>query len=150
MLITLALTPLRKLFGLSSAMRYRRMIGLYAFFYAALHIVSYTVIDQGLDWNELWKDLIKRQYITVGMITFLLLLPLAVTSTKGWIKRLGGPRWNTLHKLVYPATILAIVHYTMMIKADFLLPGIHAAILAFLLGLRLYWRAARKAKRRRA
>jgi len=137
LLLVLAITPVRKLTGWNSLARFRRMIGLYAFFYAFLHITSYVALDQFFDWTEIWTDIIKRTYITVGMACLLMLLPLTITSTNGMIKRLGGKRWRALHKLVYPAGIAACLHYFMMVKADIREPLIYAAILAVLLGYRL-------------
>ncbi len=137
LILGLAITPVRKLTGLNVLARYRRMIGLYAFFYAALHILNYIAIDQFFDWFEIWTDIIKRTYITVGMITFLLLLPLAVTSTNGMVKRLGGANWRKLHRLVYIAVPLACFHFAMMIKADLREPAVYALIVAVLLLLRL-------------
>lgn len=137
LLITLAITPLRQLTGFNPLIRFRRMLGLYAFFYATLHITNYVVLDQFFYWPEIWADIIKRPYITIGMVTFMLLLPLAITSTNKMIKRLGGKRWQRLHRLVYPAAIGAVLHYTMMVKADLHEPLLYAAILAGLLGIRI-------------
>jgi len=137
LLLVLAITPLRKLTGWNQLARFRRMIGLYAFFYAALHVTSYVVLDQFFDWQTIWADIVKRTYITVGMACILMLLPLAITSTNGMIKRLGGKRWKALHTLVYPAGIAACLHYFMMVKADIREPLIYGAILAVLLGYRL-------------
>jgi sulfoxide reductase heme-binding subunit YedZ len=143
LLLTLAIAPLRILTGSAAPMRFRRMLGLFAFFYAVLHLASYVGLDQFFAWGEIWADIVKRTFITVGMLAFLLLIPLAITSTKGWIKRLGARRWQRLHRLVYPAAILACLHYVMMVKADLREPLIHAGILALLLGLRLARRAPR-------
>lgn len=137
LLIALAVTPVRIVTGWSWLARFRRMLGLFAFFYAALHLSSYIGIDLFFDWAALWKDVVKRRYITVGMTAFLILLPLAATSTKGMIRRLGGRRWQRLHRLVYAAGVLAVMHHWMMVKADISLPALHAAILAVLLGIRV-------------
>ncbi|WP_142848758.1 protein-methionine-sulfoxide reductase heme-binding subunit MsrQ [Telmatospirillum sp. J64-1] len=136
LLIGLAVTPLRLLTGQARVMRYRRMLGLFAFFYAGLHLASYVVLDQFFDWAEIWADISERLYITLGMAAFLLLLPLALTSSAGMIKRLGAARWKRLHLLVYPAAVLAVIHYFLMIKADYTQPLLYACILALLFGLR--------------
>jgi sulfoxide reductase heme-binding subunit YedZ len=110
-LIALAVTPIRIMTRWNPIMRFRRMMGLFAFAYVVLHLTSYVALDQFFDWPAIWKDIIKRWYITVGMTAFVLLIPLAVTSTKGWIKRIGGKTWQNLHKLVYPAAILGVFHF---------------------------------------
>lgn len=137
LLASLAVTPVVQITGLSVVMRFRRMLGLFAFAYATLHIANYIVADQFFNWADIWADIIKRNYITVGMATFLILLPLALTSTKGMIKRLGGKRWRKLHRIIYLAGIGAVVHYTMMVKADLSQPVLHAAILFVLLAYRV-------------
>ena len=137
LLITLAVTPLRKLTNRAEIVQFRRMLGLFAFFYAAMHVTSYVVLDQFFDWTAIWKDIVKRTFITVGMACLLILLALAVTSTRGWIKRLKYARWKKLHRLVYAAGILAVIHYYMMIKAGFAEPLTYGAILAVLLILRI-------------
>jgi len=149
LLIALAVTPLAKLGRMPWVMRLRRMIGLYAFFYVTLHLSSYIAIDQGFDWLAVWKDIVKRVYITVGMVVFVLLLPLALTSTRGWIKRLGNRRWKRLHWLVYPAAIGGVIHFYMMVKLDVREPLIYAAILALLLGWRavVAWRKRHKKRK---
>jgi sulfoxide reductase heme-binding subunit YedZ len=136
LLISLAVTPLRAILGLPVLIRFRRMLGLFAFFYVTLHLSSYVGLDQFFAWGEIWADIVKRNYITVGMIAFALLVPLALTSTKSMIKRLGGRRWKKLHMLVYPAAILGVFHFLMMVKADIREPLIYAAVLAVLLGYR--------------
>lgn len=118
LLITLAVTPLRRLTGWHAMVRLRRMLGLFAFFYASLHAASYLVLDQFFDWPAVLADLLKRPYITVGMVTYLALVPLALTSTDRMIRRLGGRRWRRLHQLIYPATLGAVVHFYMLVKAD--------------------------------
>lgn len=137
LLITLTITPLRRLSGWGSLMRLRRMLGLYTFFYAALHLSSYIGLDQFFSWGEIAKDLLKRPFMSIGMVTFALLLPLAITSSNGWQRRLGGRRWRRLHRLVYPAAIGAVLHFIMMVKADLREPLLYAAILALLLSYRL-------------
>lgn len=137
-LIALAVTPVRILTGWSAIGRLRRMLGLYAFFYVFLHLSSYVGLDQFFFWSAIWQDIVKRVFITLGMAGFLMLLPLAITSTDKMVRRLGGRRWRRLHLLVYPAAILGVIHYFMMIKADYTEPAIYAAILTMLLGIRLY------------
>jgi len=142
LLLALAVTPVRGITGWTPLMRFRRMIGLFAFFYACMHLSSYIVLDQFFDWTEIWKDITKRNYITVGMVNFVFLASLAATSTKGMIKRLGAKRWINLHKLIYPAGILACIHFYMMRKGVQLEPIIYAAVCALLLGYRVvaYWK----------
>lgn len=137
LLLALAITPLSKLFGSVKPMMFRRMVGLFAFFYVCLHITSYVWLDMLFDWRELWADVMKRIYITVGFTAFLLLVPLAVTSTGGWIKRLGARRWRALHRLVYGIAVLAIVHFIMMRKGFQIEPLVYAGVLAVLLAVRL-------------
>jgi len=136
LLLTLTATPLRRLSGWGWPIRFRRMLGLYAFFYALLHLISYIVLDQFFYWPEIWADIIKRPYITVGMASFLLLIPLAATSTKKMIRRLGR-NWQRLHRLVYPIAIGAVVHNLMMPKVLSTEPLLYAAALALLLLLRV-------------
>jgi sulfoxide reductase heme-binding subunit YedZ len=135
-LVTLAVTPLHRLFGWSVFMRFRRMFGLFAFTFATLHLISYVGLDQFFDWSEIWADIVKRNFITTGMIAFLLLLPLAATSSNAMIRRLGGKRWQRLHRLIYPATVAVIIHFYMMVKADVREPLIYGVITAALLGCR--------------
>jgi len=137
LLFTLAITPLRRLFGWSRLVRHRRMIGLFAFFYGVLHFLTYFVLDQFFDWAEIGKDIFKRPYITVGFSAFVLLVPLAVTSSDGMIRRLGGKRWKALHRLVYVSATLAVLHFLWLVKADVREPAIYGGILAALLCLRL-------------
>lgn len=138
LLITLAVTPLRKLFGWKFLMRYRRMFGLFAFFYVCLHFSTYLVFDHFFDLGEIAKDIVKRPYITVGFTAFVLLIPLAVTSTNKMKKRLGK-RWQRLHQLVYVVAVCGILHYLWLVKADLLQPLMHAAILILLLGVRVWF-----------
>lgn len=139
LLITLTVTPLRRLSGWNWLIRLRRMLGLYAFFYALLHLCTYLWLDQFFDWPAIAKDIVKRPFITIGMLTFALLLPLATTSNAWAIRTLGGKRWQALHRLVYPLTMLAVLHYTWMVKADVRSPAIYALLLALLLGARAVW-----------
>jgi sulfoxide reductase heme-binding subunit YedZ len=138
LLITLAVTPLRRMFGWNSLLRFRRMFGLFAFFYATLHFLSYVWLDQFFAIDAIIKDVAKRLYITVGFTCFVLLIPLAVTSTNGMIRRLGARRWQRLHRLVYFIAIGGIVHYLWLVKSDLAQPLIYGAILAVLLGFRLW------------
>lgn len=135
LLATLAVTPLRKITGNNSLIRYRRMLGLFTFFYACLHFSTYLVLDQFFDWNEIVLDVAKRPYITVGFTAFTLLIPLAVTSTNKMVQRLGN-NWRKLHRLIYLIGALAIVHYLWLVKADLLPPIIYGVILCVLLVLR--------------
>lgn len=145
LLIALAVTPMRQVSGWAPVARLRRMLGLFAFFYVCLHLSSYLGLDLFFDWQALGKDIVKRRYITFGMIAFALLVPLALTSTDGMIRRLGGRRWRRLHMLVYPVAVLAVVHYWMMVKADIRQPALYAALLAVLLGYRVMARWRRRA-----
>lgn len=135
LLITLSLTPLRQLTGSGAWIQFRRMIGLYAFFYACLHLLSYVVLDQFFDWPAIIKDIIKHPYITLGFAAWLLLIPLAMTSTKGMMRRLGR-RWKSLHRLVYLIGILGVIHFAWLVKADYREPIIYGLILCLLLGMR--------------
>lgn len=143
LLITLTVTPLRRLSGWGALLRYRRMLGLFAFFYALLHLLSYLVLDQFFYWPEIWADILKRPYITVGMVTFLLLIPLAVTSTRGWIRRLGK-NWQRLHRLVYLCAAGGVLHFYMLVKADAREPLLYGLVLAILLMARIQPRGIRK------
>ena len=139
LLLTLTVTPLRKLTGWGWPLRLRRMLGLYTFFYALLHLSSYIVLDQFFYWPEIWADIIKRPYITIGMVSFLLLIPLAITSTNKWMRRLGR-NWQRLHKLIYPIAIGAVTHFYLMVKADVTEPVLYIACLIFLLPSRILQR----------
>jgi sulfoxide reductase heme-binding subunit YedZ len=140
LLITLAVTPLRKLSGWHALARLRRMLGLFCFFYAVLHLTSYLWFDQFFDWSEIAADILKRPFITVGMAAFVLLVPLAATSNNFAIRRLGGRRWQELHRTVYLIGILAMLHYSWLVKADQSQPLLYGGILAVLLGCRVFWR----------
>ena len=139
LLAGLAITPLRRLGTPGWLLRLRRMLGLYAFFYASVHLLIYLWLDQLFDWAAIVQDIIKRPFITVGMVAFALLLPLAITSTDGWLRRLKR-RWGQLHRLVYPLALLAVLHYLWLVKRDLTEPLLYAAVLAVLLGLRMWWR----------
>lgn len=138
LLITLAVTPLRRLTGQVWLIRFRRQLGLFAFFYACLHLTAYLWLDQFFDWRAIIEDIVKRPYLTVGFAALVLLVPLAITSTRGWIRRLGR-RWQTLHRAVYLIAILGVVHYLWLVKADLFEPAIYGVILAGLLAFRVPW-----------
>lgn len=144
LLLTLAVTPLRRLTGWNGAQRFRRMLGLFAFFYASLHFLVYLIFDQFFDLAAILADIAKRPYITVGFAAFVLLIPLAVTSTQRMIKRLGRS-WTRLHRLVYLIAVLGVLHYLWLVKADLREPLLYAAILGVLLGYRLWWWRMRRA-----
>jgi sulfoxide reductase heme-binding subunit YedZ len=135
--LSLAITPLRWLTKWNPLVLLRRMLGLFAFFYGTLHFMTYFILDQSLVFSGLWEDVLKRPYITVGFTAFLLLIPLALTSTQGWIRRLGGRRWNLLHRLVYISAMLGVLHYWWKVKVDVSSPALYALIVAVLLGGRL-------------
>jgi len=139
LLLTLAVTPLRRLTGWNVVIQYRRMLGLFAFFYATLHFLAYWAFDLTFAFSTMAADVIKRPFIAFGFTAFLLLIPLAVTSTKGWIRRLGR-RWTQLHSLIYPAAVLAAVHFALKVKVIAGDPVIYAAAVAALLGFRVFWR----------
>lgn len=143
LLMSLAVTPVCRLFKLKWPMLFRRMLGLWAFFYAVVHVTSYVWLDMLFDWPELWRDILDRQYITVGMIALLMLIPLAVTSTKRMVKRLGARRWQKLHRSVYTIAVLVILHFFMMRKGVQVEPLIYAGILLSLLLLRFKFRRSK-------
>jgi sulfoxide reductase heme-binding subunit YedZ len=143
LMLTLLVTPLRRLTGWNWLLRLRRMLGLYAFFYVCVHFSIYIWLDQFFDWQGIVKDIAKRPFITVGFAGFVLLIPLAVTSTNAMVRRLGSRRWQALHRLVYVIAILGVIHFWWLVKKDITEPLIFAAILAALLGVRAIW-AARK------
>ena len=135
--ITLAVTPVRQLLGVGALAKYRRSLGLFAFFYACVHVATWTWADMNFELPLMWKEIVKHKYILVGMLTFLLLVPLAATSTRGWIRRLGGKRWNRLHQLVYVAAVTGTVHYLWAVKKDTLFPVVYFVVFALLLGYRV-------------
>lgn len=150
-IITLAVTPLRRLTGWNELIKYRRMLGLFAFFYATLHLSAFIGLDMFFDVSDIVEDIVKHPYITIGMATWLLLLPLAITSTKGWVRRLGGRRWNKLHRLIYVAAITGTIHYLWAVKKDTFLPLVYLGIIAALLAWRVWaWRARRRVRTDRA
>jgi sulfoxide reductase heme-binding subunit YedZ len=136
--ITLSITPLRKLLKQPNLIRFRRMLGLFAFFYGFCHFAIYLTFDQVFDLHGIWADIAKRRYITVGFTAFVLMIPLAITSTAGWIRRLGGRRWSTLHRAIYFTAVLGVVHFWWLVKSDIHLPLEYAAVMAALLGWRIY------------
>jgi sulfoxide reductase heme-binding subunit YedZ len=150
LVLTLMISPLIKVTGWGWLIRYRRIFGLLAFLYIFLHLTIYFVLDVELSAALLVEDVAERLYITLGMIGFLLLVPLAITSTKGWIKRLGNKRWNALHWLIFPAVVLGMVHYYMAVKRDIREPLVYAIIFGLLFGYRLkQWRSSRVGGRSR-
>jgi sulfoxide reductase heme-binding subunit YedZ len=140
---TLAVTPLRKLLGVPGLIRFRRMIGLFAFFYACLHVLTYLWLDKLFDFPAMLKDVGRRPFITAGFAAFVCLVPLAVTSTAGWIRRLGGKRWRRLHSLVYVTAIAAVAHYFWLVKSDIRQPMLYGTLVALLLAWRVVSRAIR-------
>ena len=134
----LACTPLKITLKWTWPMRVRRMLGLFAFFYGLLHFVTYVAVDQGLDLDAIWKDIVKRKFMTVGFAALMTLVPLAVTSTNGWVRRIGFARWKRVHRLVYVAAGLGVIHFIWRVKADLREPLTFGAVIALLLVLRLY------------
>ena len=145
LILALAITPLRRL-GLANWVRWRRALGLLAFYYAVLHLTVYSVLDQGLDLGAIWADIVKRPYITVGMLAFTLLVPLALTSNAPMIRRLGGAAWQRLHRLVYLAATAAVVHFIMLEKSWSAELILYAGLTTALLAFRLFWRRAKSTK----
>jgi sulfoxide reductase heme-binding subunit YedZ len=137
LVITLAVTPLRRLLRLPELIRFRRMLGLFAFFYGSLHFLTYLWLDKFFDWRDMVKDIGKRPFITAGFLAFVLLVPLAITSTTGWIRRLGGRRWQLLHRLIYVSAIAGVVHYYWLVKSDVRKPVFYASLVAVLLAYRI-------------
>jgi sulfoxide reductase heme-binding subunit YedZ len=136
LVFTLTITPLRQLAHLPELIRFRRMLGLFAFFYACLHFTTYLWFDKLFDVHEIWKDVYKRPFITVGFVAFTLLIPLAITSTAGWIRRLGGRRWRILHRAIYISAVCGVIHYYWLVKSAVVKPLIYAT----LVGILLAWR----------
>ena len=136
--LTVAVTPLRKIFGINSLVKIRRMLGLFAFFYGALHLLTYVWFDRLFNFVSVGQDVVRRPFILAGMTAFVLMVPLAITSTNKMVKRLGGKSWARLHRLVYVAAIAGVVHFWMLVKSDIRLPLTFAFILLFLLGFRLF------------
>lgn len=143
LMITLAITPLRRLTGVSSLIRLRRMLGLFTFFQGFIHLTSYVWFDQSFLWDEIIKDVIKRPFITSGMIAFTLMIPLAITSTRKWIARLGGARWQKLHRAIYLSAIAGVIHYYFYEKSDIRFPLAYGVLAVVLLSFRV-WQAFRQ------
>lgn len=144
LLLTLAVTPARIVLRWNELARYRRMLGLFAFFYVSLHVTNYVAVDQFFDFSEIWVDVTKRLFMTAGMAGFVILLALALTSTDAMQKRLGGRRWRQLHRLVYGAAVLAVTHFYMMVKVDVTEPVIYGSMLTVLLGVRVWHRSRQR------
>jgi sulfoxide reductase heme-binding subunit YedZ len=143
LLITLSVTPLRKIFNQPKLVRYRRMLGLFAFFYVCLHFLTWFVLDKSFSLSDMWADVLKRRFITVGMLGLALLLPLAITSTAGWVRRLGFAKWQRLHRLIYFAALAGVIHYYWLVKSDVRLPLMYGAILTVLMLYRAFlWKQA--------
>ncbi|MBY0503267.1 MAG: sulfoxide reductase heme-binding subunit YedZ [Bryobacteraceae bacterium] len=138
LLVSLMITPLRRL-GFPTLIQYRRLLGLFAFFYICLHFAIWFLLDRGLDLGEMWSDVMKRRFITAGMLGLALMVPLAITSTKGWIRRLGK-RWQLLHRAVYVSAVAGVVHYYWLVKSDIRLPALYGGVLLVLFGARLWHR----------
>jgi len=134
---TLCITPFRKLFKLPDFIRFRRMLGLFAFFYVCLHFLTYLGPDQSFNLSGMWKDVAKLPFITVGFAAFVSLIPLAITSTAGWIRRIGGKRWQQLHRLIYFAAVCGVVHYYWLVKSDVRKPLFYGALVGILVLFRL-------------
>ena len=145
LLITLAMTPLRRLSGWTWPVRVRRMLGLFAFFYATLHLVTYLWLDQFFDWGAILQDIAKRPFVTVGMLGFAFLVPLAATSNQCMMKRLGK-NWKRLHQLAYVVPVLGVLHFLWLVKADIREPVIYATVLLALLGVRVWWQRSQRAR----
>jgi sulfoxide reductase heme-binding subunit YedZ len=144
LLITLCITPLRRLLRVPSLIQFRRMVGLFAFFYGCLHLTSYLWFDQSFDWREIWKDVYKRPFITAGFAAWLLMLPLALTSTAWAIRKLGGKRWQMLHRLIYLSALCGVIHFYWLVKSDVTRPLLYAAILLVLMLYRgVMWKIKR-------
>lgn len=137
LIITLCITPFRKLLHVPQLIRFRRMLGLFAFFYVCLHFSTWIWLDRFFNLSDMWADVLKRRFITVGFAGFVLLIPLAITSTKGWIRRLGGKRWQLLHRAIYLSAIAGVIHYYWQVKSDERKPLQYAAVVGALLAWRL-------------
>jgi sulfoxide reductase heme-binding subunit YedZ len=144
LMITLSVTPLRRITGYGPLIRLRRMLGLFAFFYTVLHLSTFVVLDHFFDFVSIIEDVTDRRFVTAGFTGFVLMIPLALTSTQAMVRRLGGRRWQALHRLVYASACAGVVHYLWLVKADLRPPLLYAAVLALLLGYRLWhsWRAS--------
>jgi sulfoxide reductase heme-binding subunit YedZ len=144
---TLAVTPARKLLKVPELIRFRRMLGLFAFFYGFLHFSTWIGLDKFFDWADMLADVRKRTFITAGFTGFVLMIPLALTSTAGWIRRLGGRRWLALHRLIYVTAVVGVVHYYWLVKSDVHKPLFYAALVTLLLALRVgFWLVGQRTK----
>ena len=139
LLCSLAVTPLRRLSNWAWLIRFRRLLGLFAFFYGTLHLIIYFALDREFDWSSTWADIMKRPFITMGMLSFILMVPLAITSTSWAIRKMGGSRWNALHKLVYVSGVAAIIHFWWKVKKDHTEPAFYGMILLVLFAARIVW-----------
>lgn len=150
LLMTLAVTPLRWITGWNPLVRFRRMLGLFAFFYGVLHLLTYVVLDKFFAWHEMLRDVMHRRFIMVGALALTALVPLALTSTAGMIRRMGGRAWQALHRLVYLSAVAGVVHYWWLVKADISRPRAYAVVLGALFGVRLVvaWRRRQQATAR--
>jgi sulfoxide reductase heme-binding subunit YedZ len=148
LVFTLAVTPLRKLLNMPDLIRFRRMLGLYAFFYGCLHLMTYLWFDKFFDWAEILKDIAKRPYITIGTLGLVLMVPLAITSTAGWIRRMGGKRWQMLHRLTYVSIVAGVIHYYWLVKLDVTRPVFYGTLAGILLLYRVaVWIAKSRSRR---
>jgi sulfoxide reductase heme-binding subunit YedZ len=138
LLLTLAVTPVRMITGQNWLIKFRRMLGLFAFFYGTLHFLTYLWFDRAFKLGSIAGDIVQRPFVAIGLASFIMLVPLAITSTNGWVKRLGGKRWASLHRLVYPAAIGGVLHYYLIVKSDIRYPLLFGAVLALLLGYRIF------------
>ena len=149
LLITLSVTPLRNLLNQPRLVQYRRMLGLSAFLYGCLHLSAWVVLDKFFDWHEMWADVLKRRFITMGMLGLLMMLPLAITSTAGWVRRLGFKRWQRLHRLIYFSATAGVIHYYWLVKSDIREPLMYAGILLILMLFRaVMWTRKRSSRPR--
>jgi sulfoxide reductase heme-binding subunit YedZ len=135
--VTLAITPARRLLHQNWLIRFRRMVGLFAFFYGSVHLITYILFDTGLDFSMVIRDIYMRPFITMGVTSFVTMLPLAITSTSGWVRRMGGKRWQMLHRLIYISAIAGVIHYYWLVKSDITVPVRFAVVVAILLGYRV-------------
>jgi sulfoxide reductase heme-binding subunit YedZ len=147
--ITLAITPARKVFGWNWLVKYRRMLGLFTFFYATVHLSMWSFVDWFFAWGDMWHEIVKHKYILIGMLTWLIMVPLAITSTKGWVRRLGK-RWTKLHRLVYAAAITGTIHYLWAVKKDTFFPVVYLATFAMLLAFRVIFARRRSSAARQS
>jgi sulfoxide reductase heme-binding subunit YedZ len=150
LLITLTVTPLRMLTNQPQLVRFRRMLGLFAFLYGSLHFMTWLGLDKFFDLSEMWKDVVKRRFITAGMTGYALMIPLAVTSTAGWVRRMGFKRWQRLHRLIYFSALAGVIHYYWLVKSDVRLPLMYGGIWALLMLIRLVSRMRNRALPRAA